>query len=244
MTELNSNVKKKKARKRVGRGNASGWGCSAGRGANGQKSRAGYSRRLGFEGGQMPLFRKIPKRGFNNKIFKKVFIPINVDMLSRFDDGSVVKIEDYKEFGIIKKYADGIKILGGGEIDRKLTVTAHKFSASARQKIEAAGGKCIELIPAEKKEGKAKVDKSKDNKPKASDTKSKPEAKKEDVKKESKIAEKPKVKQDEIKDKSKQEKPKEKKVKAEIPEISEKPEITDNKDKDEKKEKKDDKDTE
>ncbi|MCD4656370.1 MAG: 50S ribosomal protein L15 [Planctomycetes bacterium] len=251
LTELNSNVKKKKARKRVGRGNASGWGCTAGTGANGQKSRAGYSRRLGFEGGQMPLFRKLPKRGFNNKIFKKVFIPINVDMLKRFDDGSVVKIEDYKNFGIVKKYADGIKILGGGEIDRKLTVTAHKFSASARKKIEAAGGKCIELIPSEKKEDKAKADKSKVVKPKADEKKTKPEAakpavKKVEEKKESKKADKTNVKQDdkpsEKKEIIKQEKPTEKKVKAEKPEKTDKPKKADNKDKGEDKKENKDKD--
>jgi len=180
LSELNSQVEKKKARKRVGRGNGSGWGCTAGAGMNGQKSRAGYSRRLGFEGGQMPLFRKLPKRGFNNKIFKKNFIPINVDMLSRFEDGAVVKIEDYKEYGIIKKYGDGIKILGGGEIKHKLTVTAHKFSASARKKIEAAGGKCIELIPSEKKEEAPKADEKKADKPKKDDNKAEKKSKKKD----------------------------------------------------------------
>ena len=164
LTKLNGQVDKKKARKRVGRGNGSGWGCTAGAGMNGQKSRSGYSRRLGFEGGQMPLFRKLPKRGFNNKIFKKNFIPINVGMLARFEDGTTIKIEDYKEFGIIKKYGDGIKILGGGEITSKLTVTAHKFSESARKKIEAAGGKCIELIPVEKEDAKDKKAEKKDNK--------------------------------------------------------------------------------
>jgi len=154
LSELNRKVRAKKKRKRVGRGNGAGSGGTAGRGTKGQKSRAGYSRQLGFEGGQMPLYRRLPKRGFNNKKFATRFVPINVEMLKRFESGAEIKIEDYKNKGIVKNYKDGIKILGGGEIDRPLTVTAHRFSKSAREKIEKAGGKCIELLPAKDKSKK------------------------------------------------------------------------------------------
>ena len=147
LNSLNHEVKGRKGRKRIGRGNGSGWGQTAGRGHKGQKSRSGHTSRASFEGGQMPLFRRIPKRGFNNKIFRKVFVPINIEMLKRFPEDSVIEIEDYKKSGMVKNYLEGIKILGTGEMDRKLTVTAHKFSATAREKIEKAGGTCIELIP-------------------------------------------------------------------------------------------------
>ena len=145
LSSLNKKVKKKKARKRIGRGESSGWGCSAGKGTKGQKSRTGYSKRLGFEGGQMPLFRRLPKRGFNNRRFKTEFVPVNVEMLKRFEANTEIGIEDYMKVGIVKNYKDGVKILGGGDIDRPLTVTAHRFSKSARAKIEKAGGKCLTL---------------------------------------------------------------------------------------------------
>lgn len=126
-------------RKRVGRGPGSGTGKTAGRGAKGQKSRSGYSARAGFEGGQMPLYRRIPKRGFKNP-FRKRFAVINVRDLNRFDDGTAVGPEQLMERGMIKKLGDGLRILGEGELERKLTVRAHHLSQSAREKIEQAGG--------------------------------------------------------------------------------------------------------
>ncbi len=129
-----------KSRKRVGRGGGSGWGTTAGRGMNGQNSRSGGGVRLGFEGGQMPLYRRLPKRGFTN-VFAKEYTEINVENLNAFDEGAVVTAEALKEAGLIKKINDGIKVLGRGELTKKLTVQAKKFSKSAVEKIEAAGGK-------------------------------------------------------------------------------------------------------
>ena len=129
-----------KERKRIGRGPASGQGKTAGKGHKGQKARAGHGMRPGFEGGQMPLQRRIPKRGFNN-IFAKEYVAINVDVLNRFEDGAVVDAEAISKAGIVKNTRDGIKILGRGELNRKLTVVAVAFSESAKEKIEAAGGK-------------------------------------------------------------------------------------------------------
>ena len=128
------------ADKRIGRGHGSGQGKTAGKGHKGQKARSGGSIRPGFEGGQMPLQRRIPKRGFNN-IFAKEYVSINVDVLNRFEDGAVVDAQAIADAGIIKNTRDGIKILGRGELERKLTVIASAFSASAKEKIEAAGGK-------------------------------------------------------------------------------------------------------
>ena len=124
-------------KKRVGRGPGSGSGVTAGRGHKGQKSRSGYSRRAGFEGGQMPLYRRLPKRGFTN-IFAKRFIVLNVRDLNRFEDGTEVSAQSLMEVGHMKRVHDGLRILGQGELKKKLTVRAVHFSGSARAKIEAA----------------------------------------------------------------------------------------------------------
>ena len=127
-------------RKRVGRGHGSGHGKTSGRGHKGQGARSGGVKGRGFEGGQMPLQRRLPARGFNNPLAKKLAI-VNLDSLNGFGEGTTVTPELLREAGIVKKIHDGIKVLGNGELDRPLTVQAHQFSASARQKIEAAGGK-------------------------------------------------------------------------------------------------------
>jgi len=138
--ELKPNPGSTKNRKRLGRGTATGQGKTAGRGMNGQKSRSGGGVRPGFEGGQMPLYRRLPKRGFTN-IFGTQFAEINVEVLNKFEDGAEITPELLKSEGILKKQLDGVKILGNGELAKKLTVKAHKFSKSAIEKIEAAGGK-------------------------------------------------------------------------------------------------------
>lgn len=127
-------------RKRKGRGHATGNGKTAGRGHKGQKARSGYSSRAGFEGGQMPLARRVPKRGFNN-IFAKPLTAVNLSALERFDDGSVVGLAELIQSGVLTKCEYGVKILGNGALTKKLTVRASGFSESAKQKIEAAGGK-------------------------------------------------------------------------------------------------------
>ena len=129
-----------RARKRKGRGTASGNGTTAGRGMNGQNSRSGGGVRLGFEGGQMPLYRRLPKRGFNNK-WGVTYDVVNVDELNKFEAGTVVNQAVLEEAGIVKQVRDGVKILGEGELRVALTVKANKFSKSAVEKIEAAGGK-------------------------------------------------------------------------------------------------------
>ena len=133
-----------KGRKRIGRGQGSGYGKTAGKGSKGQKCRSGYSRKPGFEGGQMPLIRRIPKRGFTN-IFRKVFAEVNVADLSRFEAGSVVTPEELRRAKLVKQVKDGIKVLGRGDISIPITVKAHKFSKSAREKIVGAGGQ-IEVL--------------------------------------------------------------------------------------------------
>ena len=130
----------RKSRKRVGRGDSSGLGKTAGRGHKGQKARSGGGVRVGFEGGQMPLARRIPKRGFNN-IFAKPLEAVNVSALEKFEDGAVVTVEELLEKGILSKCEYGVKILGNGSITKKLTVKANAFSESAKAKIEEAGGK-------------------------------------------------------------------------------------------------------
>ncbi|HXA17035.1 MAG TPA: 50S ribosomal protein L15 [Thermoanaerobaculia bacterium] len=143
-----SNLKPKRssrhAQKRVGRGPGSGTGKTAGRGEKGQKSRAGFSRMRGFEGGQMPLHRRLPKRGFTN-IFKKVHAVVNLADLERFDNGSTIDEGALRQAGLVKGKNDGVKILGHGKLSKKLTVHATKFSETARKQIEAAGGTCQEI---------------------------------------------------------------------------------------------------
>jgi large subunit ribosomal protein L15 len=133
-----------KNRFRVGRGPGSGNGKTAGRGSKGAKSRSGYSRRRGFEGGQMPLIRRLPKRGFTN-IFARDVATVNVGELNRFPEGTVVTPALLVQNGVVRKRHDAIKVLGDGELKKKLVVEAHAFSAGAKAKIEAAGGKAEEL---------------------------------------------------------------------------------------------------
>jgi len=129
----------RKSRKRVGRGVGSGLGKTSARGQDGQNSRSGGGTRPGFEGGQMPLARRLPKRGFTN-IFAKTYAIVNVSDLDRFNDGDVITAELLKDKKVIGKISDGLKVLGNGELKKKLTVKAAKFSKSAKEKIEAAGG--------------------------------------------------------------------------------------------------------
>ncbi|HDI3633565.1 TPA: 50S ribosomal protein L15 [Listeria monocytogenes] len=138
--ELKPSEGSRKERNRVGRGTGSGNGKTSGRGHKGQKARSGGGVRLGFEGGQLPLFRRIPKRGFTN-INRKEFAIVNLDVLNRFEDGTEVTPELLVETGIIRNEKSGIKILSNGNIEKKLTVKANKFSAAAKEAIEAAGGK-------------------------------------------------------------------------------------------------------
>jgi len=126
--------------KRKGRGTATGQGKTAGRGQDGQNSRSGGGTRPGFEGGQMPLYRRLPKRGFTN-IFRKQWAIINVSDLNSFDDGAVITLDMLKEAGMIKNVLTDVKILGNGNVEKKITVQAHKFSKAAVEKIESAGGK-------------------------------------------------------------------------------------------------------
>jgi len=132
----------KHRRKRLGQGESSGRGKTAGRGGKGQTARSGSSIRIGFEGGQMPLIRRIPKRGFNNVRFGTRYIPVNLQALNAFDDGARVDEAGLRKVGLINGKGDGVKVLGTGELTKKLTVAAHAFSASAKTKIEAKGGKC------------------------------------------------------------------------------------------------------
>ena len=129
-----------KANFRKGRGAGSGNGKTAGKGHKGQNARSGGGVKPGFEGGQLPLYRRLPKRGFTNR-FKKNYVIVNVDMLNRFEDGETVDVETLLSNGVVSKVCDGIKVLGKGEITKKLTVKANVFSETAKGKIEAAGGK-------------------------------------------------------------------------------------------------------
>jgi large subunit ribosomal protein L15 len=136
----------KHRRKRLGQGESSGHGKTSGRGGKGQTARSGSSIRIGFEGGQMPLIRRIPKRGFNNARHGTRLIPVNVEALNRFEDGARVDEATLRQAGLANGRADGVKILGDGELTRKLTIAAHAFSASAKAKIEAKGGVCEVLV--------------------------------------------------------------------------------------------------
>ncbi len=128
------------AQKRLGRGSGSGLGKTSGKGHKGAKARSGGGKRPGFEGGQMPLYRRVPKRGFNN-VFGTEYAEVNVERLEAFEDGAVVDVNALIEKKIIRKELDGLKVLGGGELAKKLTVQAAKFTGSAKEKIEAVGGK-------------------------------------------------------------------------------------------------------
>lgn len=131
-----------KAKRRIGRGTATGQGKTAGRGQDGQWSRSGGGVRPGFEGGQMPLYRRLPKRGFSNVEFEARYTIVNIEKLNAFEDGTEITPELLKETGMIRKIEkDGVKILGNGSIEKKLTIKANKFTKSAAEKIEAAGGK-------------------------------------------------------------------------------------------------------
>ncbi len=139
--ELSPAAGSKKDVKRIGRGPASGQGKTAGKGHKGQKARAGRGMQVGFEGGQMPLQRRLPKRGFVNK-FAKNIVSVNVGTLNaKFDDGAVIDVESLKAAGIIKNRFDGVKILSNGEVTKKFTVKVDAYSGAAKEKIEAAGGK-------------------------------------------------------------------------------------------------------
>src|ERR1035437_4165762 len=141
----------KHRRKRLGQGESSGHGKTSGRGGKGQTARSGSSIRIGFEGGQMPLIRRIPKRGFNNARHTTRYLPVNLEALNRFEDGARVDEAALRSAGLANGRGAGIKILGGGELTRKLTVSAHAFSSAARAKIETKGGVC-ELVTLRKAE--------------------------------------------------------------------------------------------
>jgi large subunit ribosomal protein L15 len=130
-----------RGRKRVGRGPGSGLGKTSGRGEKGQKSRSGYSRKVGFEGGQMPLHRRVPKRGFTNARFRREMSYVNVGRLEAFEPGTIVTPEVLVKHGLIRKVRDGVKVLAKGSLSKALTVRAHQFSAKAQELIKGAGGK-------------------------------------------------------------------------------------------------------
>ena len=145
LNELQKNPGATHRKKIVGRGRGSGLGKTSGRGEKGQNARSGGGVRIVFEGGQTPLYRRVPKRGFDNARFEVKYATINVGDLNRFENGTVVTPELLKENGVIKNQLAGIKVLGNGELNKKLTVKAHKFSTSAKEKIEASGSK-IEVM--------------------------------------------------------------------------------------------------
>ncbi|MDX1951418.1 MAG: 50S ribosomal protein L15 [Verrucomicrobiota bacterium] len=147
---LKPNPGAKHRRKRLGQGESSGHGKTSGRGGKGQSARSGSSIRPGFEGGQMPLIRRIPKRGFSNVRHETRYIPVNLDVLNQFDDGARVDEPALRSLGLANGKGAGIKILGTGELSKKLTVSAHAFSATARQKIENKGGTCEIAGPQQK----------------------------------------------------------------------------------------------
>jgi len=199
----NGSVKK---RKRVGRGPGSGMGKTCSRGHKGQKSRKGGTIRLGFEGGQTPLYRRLPKRGFKNSRFSKEYSEINVFLLNNFKDGSVIKIDDYLKQGIVDSKKAKVKILGNGELSKKLEVYADKFSKSAKEKIEKAGGKIIVTEKPKAEESKSKKLKKEESK--------KQQLKAEEIKTEKPKDEEPK-KEEPKAEESKTEKPKDEEQKKE-----------------------------
>lgn len=144
LNELSPAPGARKVRFRVGRGLGSGNGKTSGKGQKGQKSRSGGGVRTGFEGGQMPIYRRLPKRGFKN-IFANVYAEVNVETLNRFEDGTTVDAVALVEAGVLKNIQDGVRILGNGELTKKLTVVANGFTKSAEEKITAAGGKIEKL---------------------------------------------------------------------------------------------------
>jgi large subunit ribosomal protein L15 len=150
----------KHRRKRLGQGESSGHGKTSGRGGKGQTARSGSSIRIGFEGGQMPLIRRIPKRGFNNVRFATQYVAVNVGELNKFDDGAKVDEAALRAVGLANGRADGVKILGDGELTKKLTVSVSAFSASAKAKIEAKGGTCEVIAPKPAQKPVKKVQKS------------------------------------------------------------------------------------
>lgn len=168
LSTVHIGVHKRKKKKRLGRGIGSGHGKTAGKGHKGQYTRAGANRPHPlFEGGQMPLFRRMPKRGFSHARFDRVYLIVNVGMLERaFNDGDTVDPESLRKKGLAKGRADGVRILGKGELNKKLKVRAHHFSKSAQEKIEAKGGS-IEVIPPPKKPPKNKM---KPRKPKTAES--------------------------------------------------------------------------
>lgn len=137
----------KHRRKRLGQGESTGHGKTSGRGGKGQTARSGSSIRIGFEGGQMPLIRRIPKRGFNNTRHGTRYLPVNLEALNRFEDGARVDEAALRSVGLANGRSGGVKILGDGDLTKKLTVSAHAFSASAKAKIEAKGGTCELIAP-------------------------------------------------------------------------------------------------
>ena len=141
LNELQKNIGATHAKKRVGRGPGSGLGKTSGRGQKGKKARSGASINPVFEGGQLPLYRRIPKRGFSNARFKTVYAVINVEDFNKFEDGTVVTPALLKDMGLVKKQFDGVKVLGNGKLEKKITIQANKFSKSALDKIKEAGSK-------------------------------------------------------------------------------------------------------
>ncbi len=147
LDDVHRGIQKNKKRKRIGRGPGSGHGKTSGRGHKGQGSRSGYSRKPGFEGGCVPIYRRVPKRGFTNARFRTDYTIVNVDKLDALADGSTVDLKAILDAGLVSMNTKLLKILGGGELTKKLTVRAHKLSKSAVEKIEGAGGKVVMLDP-------------------------------------------------------------------------------------------------
>ena len=214
--DIKPNPGAKHRKRRVGNGESSGLGKTCGRGHKGQKSRSGATVRPNFEGGQMPIFRRLPKKGFNNAQFKTKFAIVNLSQLeAKFENGDTVNEESLRACGLVKGIYDAVKVLGKGELSKKLTVEVDKLSASAREKIESAGGKVVELEPKPKQQAKAKAesgDKEKTAKAKEEPkkTKEKAEPKAEEKKPAKKAAKKAEAKSD-SEDKAKAEEKEEKK---------------------------------